>query len=99
MKGHQVSLDTDSDTRIKQKGQQYSSTFSSGDLTQWLGLIPGGSQIIPQLQKLKQVADKQGSEAENLVNETISEIKQVLDKKSERVERIVEKGKEEVKQQ
>lgn len=44
------------------------------------------------------MADKQGSEAENLVKETISEIKQVLDKKSERVEKLVESGKEEVKQ-
>ena len=62
-------------------------------------MIPGGSQIIPQLQKLKDVAEKHGSEAQNLAKETINEIKQVLDKKSDRVEKLYEQGKQEAKDQ
>lgn len=60
-------------------------------------MVPGGSQIIPQLQKLKDVADKQGSQAQELAKETVSEIKQVLDKKSQRVEQLYENAKEEGK--
>lgn len=60
-------------------------------------MVPGGSQIIPQLQKLKDVYDKQGSQAEKLVKETIDEIKQVLEKKQPKVEELYEQGKKEAK--
>ena len=62
-------------------------------------MIPGGSAILPQLQKLKDVAEKQGPEAEKLAKETMEEIKQVLDKKKDRVEQLYESGKQEVQQQ
>ena len=60
-------------------------------------MIPNGSQIIPQLQKLREVAEKQGAQAEELAKETISEIETILDKKSKRAEELVESGKDEVK--
>ena len=62
-------------------------------------MIPGGSQIIPQLQKLREVAEKQGSQAEDLAKETISEIKQVLDQKTKKAEELYESGKEDVKKE
>ena len=81
--------------RLKQKTQE----FSSSQLTSWLNIVPGGSQIIPQLQKLKDVADKQGAQAEELAKETIHEIKQVLDKKKDKVEELYESGKQEAKKE
>ena len=66
-------------------------------MTKWLDMIPNGSQIIPQLQKLREVAEKQGAQAEELAKETISEIETILDKKSKMAEELVESGKDEVK--
>ena len=62
-------------------------------------MVPGGSQILPQLQKIQQIAEKHGAEAQDLAKETIGEIKGVLDKKSKRVEELYESGKEEAKGQ
>jgi hypothetical protein len=68
-----------------------------GDLDKWLKSVPGGSQILPQLQTLQTVAQKKGSEAENILKETAEEIQNVLKKRKEQVEKIAEEAKEESK--
>ena len=59
--------------------------------------MPNGGQIIPQLQKLREVAEQRGDQAEKLVKDTINEIKQVLDRKTSEAEKIAENAKEEAK--
>ena len=59
----------------------------------WLEMAPDGSQIISKLQKLREVADKQGAQAQELAKETMSELKQVLDKKTAKVENLYESAK------
>ncbi|KAJ5151230.1 uncharacterized protein N7482_010482 [Penicillium canariense] len=66
-----------------------------GDLDDWLKMIPGGSNIIPQLQSLQKIADKKGSEAEGVVKETFEDIQDVLKKRKEQLEKIAEEGKKE----
>lgn len=60
-------------------------------------MVPNGSKILPQLQKLKQVAEQQGQEAEQLAKDTLKEIMQVLDKRSEEAGKLVDEGKKAAK--
>lgn len=68
-----------------------------GDLDKWLKAIPGGSNILPQLQTLQTVAQKKGGEAEKVLKETFEEVQEVLKKRKEQVEKLAEEGKEEAK--
>ncbi|KAJ5433457.1 uncharacterized protein N7458_012613 [Penicillium daleae] len=68
-----------------------------GDLDKWLKAIPGGSNILPQLQTLQTVAQKKGGDAEKVLKETFEEIQDVLKKRKEQVEKIAEEAKEETK--
>ncbi|KAK3717195.1 hypothetical protein LTR37_005904 [Vermiconidia calcicola] len=79
--------------QAKEKTQQHSSQQLSG----WLEMIPNGGQIMPQLMKLREVAQKHGDEAQNLAKETMEEIKKVLDKKVSEAEKLFESGKEDAK--
>lgn len=86
----------DVENYIKEKvGQAKESGL--GDLDKWLKMVPGGSSVIPQLQSLQAIAQKRGSEAENVLKETVEEIQNVLKKRKEQVEKIAEEGKEETK--
>lgn len=79
-----------------QKAKEGAQQFSSSQLSQWLEMVPNGGQIIPQLQKIKEIAESRGEQAEQLAKETISEIKTILDKKSSKVEQLYESGKQDV---
>jgi hypothetical protein len=68
-----------------------------GGLEQYLGKIPGGDRVIPQLSKMSQIAQKHGKEAEKILNETVDEISKVLKKKSEEAEKLAGKAEKEVK--
>ena len=69
---------------------------SLGDLD-WQKMVPGGSSVIPQLQSLQAIAQKRGSEAEEVLKQTVEELQDVLKKRKEQVEKIAEKGKEDSK--
>ncbi|KAJ6030470.1 uncharacterized protein N7446_000467 [Penicillium canescens] len=69
---------------------------SLGDLD-WQKMVPGGSSVIPQLQSLQSIAQKRGSEAEEVLKQTVEEIQDVLKKRKEQVEKIAEEGKEDSK--
>jgi gas vesicle protein len=58
-------------------------------------MVPGGGKILPQLQKLQQVAQQHGQEAEQIAKDTLSEIGQVLDRRSQQLQQVYEKGKKE----
>lgn len=57
--------------------------------------VPGGSQILPQLQKLQQIAQSQGPEAEKLAKDTMGDIQKVLEKRSWQVEELYKSAKQE----
>ncbi|KAI1772913.1 hypothetical protein F4818DRAFT_424320 [Hypoxylon cercidicola] len=80
--------------KTKSKGSQLS---SGTGLEQYFDMIPQGSEILPKLKQLKEVADKHTEEGEQLVKDTLSEIKQVLEKKSQRAQEIIDKAKKESK--
>ncbi|KAJ6085859.1 hypothetical protein N7486_010140 [Penicillium sp. IBT 16267x] len=88
----------DVENYIKEKvSQAKSSSGDSGDLDKWLKMIPGGSEIIPQLHSLQTIAQKKGSDAQNVLKETFQEIQDVLKKRKEQVEKMAEEAKEESK--
>lgn len=74
--------------QAKQKGEQ----LYSGGLSNWLQMVPGGSQIMPQLQKLQQIAESQGPEAEQVAKETVGDIKSVLEKRSKQIEELYQRA-------
>ena len=89
-----ASIETTTDSsRIKDKAQ----SFSSSRISEWLEKVPQGSEILPQLQKLRKIAEQRGEDAEKLAKETISEIKQVLDRKTQEAEKLAEGAKDEAK--
>lgn len=73
--------------QTKQKADQY----TSGGLSNWLGAVGGGSQIIPQLQKLKEAAEQKGPEAQQLAKNTIHDISKVLEDRSKQAEELLKK--------
>jgi len=75
------------------QAKQGAQSFGSSQLNKWLEMVPNGGQILPQLQKLREVAESRGEEAEQLVKETMAEIKTILDKKSEKAQQIADKAK------
>ncbi|KAK0354343.1 hypothetical protein LTR59_013036 [Friedmanniomyces endolithicus] len=76
------------------------STFSSGGgLSSMLSMVPQGGKILPQLQKLQQLAQQHGQEAEQIAKDTLSEIGQVLERRSKQVEGIIQKGKQEAQRE
>ncbi|KAJ5601706.1 hypothetical protein N7510_011240 [Penicillium lagena] len=79
---------------VKEKVEEAKTTDLS-DLDKWLNMIPGGSTMIPQLQSLQTIAQKKGSEAENVLKETLEELQSVLEKRKKQVEKIAEEGKKE----
>ncbi|KAJ5747483.1 uncharacterized protein N7511_009179 [Penicillium nucicola] len=86
----------DAEKYIKEKvGQAKESGF--GDLDKWLNMVPGGSNVIPQLQSLQTIAQNKGSEAETVLKETVEELQTVLKKRKEQVEKLAKEGKEESK--
>ncbi|KAJ5550917.1 hypothetical protein N7535_001145 [Penicillium sp. DV-2018c] len=69
-----------------------------GNLDKWLNMVPGGSQIIPQLQEFQTIAQAKGDEAQGVLKETLEELRDVLKKRKEQVEKLAEEGKQEAKE-
>ncbi|KAJ5482629.1 hypothetical protein N7475_001441 [Penicillium sp. IBT 31633x] len=81
---------------VKDKVDQAKNT-DFGGLDKWLNMVPGGSNVIPQLQALQTIAQKKGNEAEGVLKETVEELQDVLKKRKEQVEKLAEEGKKESK--
>ncbi|KLU86307.1 hypothetical protein MAPG_05322 [Magnaporthiopsis poae ATCC 64411] len=73
------------------------SSIMGGGLEEYLGKIPNGSDILPKLQQLGEVAMKHKEEGEQLLKETVEELKKVLEQKAKQAEEIAEKAKKESK--
>lgn len=66
-------------------------------LEKYLSMIPGGSEIVPQLSKLSTLAKDHGEEAEKLMKDTIKEIQGVLEKKVGDAQKLADKAKKDAK--
>ncbi|KAK0267272.1 hypothetical protein LTR35_016445 [Friedmanniomyces endolithicus] len=84
---------------VSAKEKAESSFSSGGGLSSMLSMVPQGGKILPQLQKLQQLAQQHGQEAEQIAKDTLSEIGQVLERRSKQVEGIIQKGKQEVQRE
>jgi hypothetical protein len=67
-----------------------------GGLDQYLGMVPGGDQIMPKLSQLQEVAQTHGKDAEKIFKDTINDISQVLSKRSEEAKKLADKAKKDV---
>ncbi|PSR74677.1 hypothetical protein BD289DRAFT_448458 [Coniella lustricola] len=83
--------------KAKSKGSQVAKAAGGSGLEQYLDQLPNGSEILPKLQQLKEVAEKHTDESEKLVKETLQELKKVLEAKSEEAKKILENAKKESK--
>lgn len=81
--------------KAKSKGSQLSGGW--GGLDQYFKMIPQGSEILPKLQQLSEIAEKHKGDGEKLLKETMDELKEVLNKKSQKAQEIVDSAKKESK--
>jgi ElaB/YqjD/DUF883 family membrane-anchored ribosome-binding protein len=84
---------------VKDKvGKAKDTAQSSGiDLDKWSSLVPGGSEILSQLQTLQSLGEKKGKEAEGVLKEAASELQEVLKKRKDQLEKIADEAKQESK--
>jgi len=76
-----------------QKGKDKAGGGSGGGLEQYINMIPGGSEIMPKLQQLQELAQKHGDEAEKLAKDAFKEIQDVLSKKVDEGQKLADKAK------
>ncbi|KAL8967099.1 MAG: hypothetical protein Q9197_005620 [Variospora fuerteventurae] len=67
---------------------------SGGGIEQYLQMIPGGGEIIPQLTKMYQIAQEHGDEAEKIAKEAVHEIEDVLKKRVGEAQELAKKAKD-----
>lgn len=70
---------------------------TGGGLESYLKMIPGGSEILPKLSQLQEVASKHRQEGESLLKETMQEIEKVVSQQSEKAKKLADKAKEDAK--
>lgn len=70
---------------------------AGGGIDSLLGMIPGGSEIMPKLQQLQELSQKHGKDAERLVKEAVSDIQKILQEKTEEGKKIAEQAKGDAK--
>lgn len=87
----------DLESYVKQAGEKAANSGVGKNVQEYIKMIPGGSEIIPKLQKLQQVAEKRGDEAEKIMKDTYKEISEILSKKADDVEQLAEKAKKDAK--
>ncbi|KAF2671176.1 hypothetical protein BT63DRAFT_477707 [Microthyrium microscopicum] len=68
-----------------------------GGFDQLLKKIPGGDQVLPQIQNLQEIAEKHGDDAKKLLDETIKELSQVLNNKVEKAKDIAKEAEKKAK--
>jgi len=81
---------------VKQATNKASSS-SFGGLSKYLDQIPSGSEILPKLSQMQEIAQKHGKEAESLFKETINELSKVVSSKADKAKQIAEKATQEGK--
>jgi len=82
---------------VKDAGSKAKNTGVGSEISKYVKLIPGGSEIIPRLQKLQEVSEKRGDEAQDILKKTYKDIQDVLQKRIGEVEKLADKAKKDTK--
>lgn len=82
----------------KQATEKAKNSGFGQSIEKYAKMIPGGSEIFPQLQKLQETVEKakgKGPEAEKILKEALEEVKKVLEKKVKDLEGVADDVKKE----
>ncbi|TVY84582.1 hypothetical protein LSUE1_G000663 [Lachnellula suecica] len=77
---------------VQQAGEKAKNSGLGQGIEQYAKMIPGGDQIIPKLQKLQEVAQKHGDEAEKIMKGAYKDIQDVLQKRTAEAEELSKKA-------
>ena len=75
--------------------QSASGGNSGGGLEQYLQMVPGGGEIVPQLTKMYDIAQEYGEDAEKIAKEAVREIEDVLKRRVSEAQELAGKANEE----
>jgi len=77
---------------VKQAGDKAKNSGMGQSIEYYAKMIPGGGEIVPQLVKLQEVAQKRGDEAEGILRGAYEDVKQILQRRIGEAEKLVEKA-------
>ncbi|KAN0117713.1 hypothetical protein V8E51_003690 [Hyaloscypha variabilis] len=83
---------------VKQAGEKAKNSGVGQSIEQYAKMIPGGSEIVPQLVKLQEVAKKRGDQGEDILMGAYEDVKDVLKRRIGEAEKLAEKAKDDAKQ-
>lgn len=84
---------------VKKAGEAAKNSGFGKSIEQYAKYIPGGSEILPKLQKLQQVASSRGDEAEKILKGAYKDVADVLQKRTEEAEKLAEKAGQDAKKE
>lgn len=76
----------------KSAGEKAKKSSVGQGISQYAKLIPGGDEILPKLQKLQDVAQKRGGDAEKILKGAYKDIQEVLQKRIGEVEKLADEA-------
>jgi len=77
---------------VKSAGEKAKNSGVGSGLDKYMRMIPGGSEILPKLQKLQEAASKHGGEAEKIAKGAYKDISDVLQKRTGEIEKLADKA-------
>lgn len=88
---------SDLESYVKNAASKAKDSGMGESLQKYAKMIPGGDQIFPKLVQLKEVAEKHGNEAEDILKSTYEEVQDVLNKRISQAEKLTDKAKNDAK--
>lgn len=82
---------------VKSAGKKAKDSGFGQGFEKYAKMVPGGSEILPKLQKIQEVAQKHGDEAEKILKSTYKDIQDVIQKRTGEIEKLGEKAKKDAK--
>ncbi|KAH8598993.1 hypothetical protein B0O99DRAFT_566533 [Bisporella sp. PMI_857] len=82
---------------VRDAGEKTKNSGVGQGFEKYAKMIPGGSEILPKLQKLQEVAQKHGDEAEKILKAAYKDIQDVLQRRIGEVEKLGDKVKKDAK--
>lgn len=84
---------------VKKASEAAKNSGFGKSIEQYAKYIPGGSEILPKLQKLQEVAKSRGDEAEKILKGAYKDVADVLQKRTEEAEKLAEKAGQDAKKE
>lgn len=82
---------------VKSAGEKAKKSGVGQSIMQYAKMIPGGEEILPKLQKLQEVAQRRGDDAEKILKGAYKDIQDVLQKRIGEAEKLADEAKEDSK--